>query len=500
MIKTKNTGAYAGIVRMQNKKNGVCSAVAGCFAKVGGAYRNVLVSPGAARLLNVGTNQRWLGGIIGPVSNPIPASTDTPESIFRQPTFIGSGDARNLRLFWPTWGNGNNGDEPLGAFQIHSSALEFNGATAKVTYGGAETRQVLEGEMTTIIGQPQPVAGVLSDPITPAQLLAAFGKDHLNRGDKVWKRGRMIRADRTVHYGITRLMSQDTSGASFRFKPDSVNAIPDVYATGPITMTRTGAVGTLYAEATGFDPILLGEFVNEAGIIVLGLFGASMEHGATDTGWVAPMNSGRGMMRATFDKDGVSNPYAGLVVAASGNGLDDMTGPNKRSYCTVAWMTDLELSPGGNDLGSADATSDVAKYAAIQTNLRGLYADLRAINPTIKLFVLSKPPSTVSTDGYITDINQTPGTEYGEGQKVETLYRDWLLGQVGVAGGIAAVIDPPEMHWPGKRWLWGNAAGMPASLDGAALGAPANQNHPSTNQYKLIARDIRAFCGMPPWA
>lgn len=41
-INTKNTGAYVGIVSVQHKKNGVCAAVAGCFAKVGGAYQNVL--------------------------------------------------------------------------------------------------------------------------------------------------------------------------------------------------------------------------------------------------------------------------------------------------------------------------------------------------------------------------------------------------------------------------------------------------------------------------
>lgn len=453
----------------------------------------------AARLLNVGTNQRWLGGITGTASNPIPAATDTPESIFRQPTMIGSGDVNEVYLFWPTWGNGNNGDESLGAFQIHSSALEFGGATAKFTYGGQETRQVLEGEMTTIQGQSAPVAGVLSDPITSAQLLAAFGKNRLNRGDKVWKRGRMIRADRTVKFGISRLMSQDTSGQSFRFKADSVAAIPDVYGTGAMTMTRTGVVGTLFSEATGFDPILLGKYVNEAGVIVLGLLGASMEHGGTDTGWTAPLNSGRGMMRATFDKDGVSNPYAGLVVAAAGNGLDDMNGTNKRSYCTAAWVTHLELSPGGNDLGSADATSDTPKYTGLQTDLRTLWSDLRVINPNIKLCVLSKPPSTVSTDGYTTDINQKPGAEYGEGQKVELLYRDWLLSQVGVPGGIDAVIDPPAMHWPGKRWLWANAASTPAILGGTAIGVPGNQNHPGTGQYQVISNDLRTFCGMPAW-
>lgn len=454
-----------------------------------------------ARLLNVGTNQRWLGGITGTAGNPIPDATDTPESIFRQPTMIGGGDVSEVYLFWPTWGNGNNGDESLGAFQIHSSAIELNGstATAKFTYGGQETRQVLEGELTTIQGQSTPVAGVLSDPITSAQLLAAFGKNHLTRGDKVWKRGRMVRADRTVKFGITRLMSQDASGQSFRFKPDSVAAIPDVYGTGTMVMTRTGIVGTLFSEATGFDPILLGKYVNEEGIPVLGLLGASMEHGATDLTWAAPLNSGRGMMRATFDKDGLSNPYAGLVVAAAGNTLDDMNGTNKHSYCTAAWVTHMELSPGGNDLGSADATSDTTKYTSIQVQLRALWADLRAINPTLKLCALSKPPSTVSTDGHITDTNQTPGAEYGEGQKVELLYRDWLLGQVGISGGIDAVIDPVAMHWPSKRWLWASATSTPAVLGGAAVGAPANQNHPGTGQYKLISNDIRTFCGMPAW-
>lgn len=64
-ITTKNTGAYAAIVGVQHKKNGVCAAVAGCFAKVDGIYKNTLVNPylgnfatrtGTPMQANVGTN------------------------------------------------------------------------------------------------------------------------------------------------------------------------------------------------------------------------------------------------------------------------------------------------------------------------------------------------------------------------------------------------------------------------------------------------------------
>lgn len=55
-VTTKNTGAYAAIVGVQHKKNGVCAAVAGCFAKVSGAYQSVLgpVVPAALRVAALG--------------------------------------------------------------------------------------------------------------------------------------------------------------------------------------------------------------------------------------------------------------------------------------------------------------------------------------------------------------------------------------------------------------------------------------------------------------
>ena len=558
-VTTKNTGAYAAIVGVQHKKNGVCAAVAGCFAKVGGAYQSVLgpVVPAVARL--VATNWRY------PTNNEVVANTT--ETMGRNVHTFGSGNCRNLRLRLPTAANGNSGDVLAGAFN-GQFYLEFRGVTKPFLMGGALTRDIASGEV-----------GVVTDIIDPAQ----WGLTEWPVGEEFFVRYKMIRADASIDMVSGHIIAQDARNACFTYNPATVTSASAVDGVGPMTMT---ASANLSPRILGYCPMPIGEFVSPSGKISLGLVGASMEDGATDATWTAPFRTGRGFMRATRAADGVSNPIAGGCIAQSGNSTPAIGGVNTITHDYYKYFTHFVESIGGNDIGSLNGSTSQQKYIDIEKFRRNLWTIMRTKSPGAKIAGYEKPPAiTASSDFFATTTGQTIGTEWGmfngsssyAPEGLGELYRQWGIEQVngsapavfyasinnvlmtvsglvlpgrritvgdvitatgysGVVQGVnttaadgsgiytispavpagltiraftASVVNGLDYSFghekvtaPGRRDLWAVASTTGIGVPGdAPLGPPAPQgtggNHPATNHYIVLSKQLRSeFLGI----
>lgn len=457
-VTTKNTGAYAAIVGVQHKKNGVCAAVAGCFAKVGGAYQSVLgpVVPAVARL--VATNWRY------PTSFDVVANTT--ETIGRNVHTFGSGNCRNLRLRLPTASNGNSGDVLAGA-DVGQYYMEFRGMTRPVLFGGTLLRP-------TAAGEPQ----VISDVIDPTP----WGLMEWPVGEDFFIRYKKVRASAAVGMAAGCVIAQDARNACFTYNPATVTSASAVDGVGPMTMT---ASQYLSPRSLGYCPMPIGEFVSPSGKISLGLVGASMEDGATDLTWTAPLISGRGFMRATRAADGTSNPIAGGCIATSGNSTTSIAGVNTITYDYYQYFTHIEESIGGNDLGTMNGTTVRQKYFDIELFRRQLWAIMRTNSPGVKIACLIKPPCiTASSDLFTTNTGQTIGTEWGmfNGSAVGDTtglgeyYRTWNVDQVNTGpsttfiGSINNVLlTVTALTLPGRRLYIGDtitAAGYVGKISG----------------------------------
>lgn len=445
MIKTKNSGAYAEIVGMQHKKAGAYAAVIGCFEKVAGSYQSVLgpVVPAVARL--VATNWRY------PTSNDVVANTT--ETMGRNVHTFGSGNCRNLRLRLPTASNGNSGDVLAGAFN-GQFYLEFRGVTKPFLMGGSVTRDIASGEV-----------GVVTDVIDPSQ----WGLTEWPVGEDFYIRYKMIRASAAISVAAGCVIAQDARNACFTYNPATVTSASAVDGVGAMTMT---ASANLSPRALGYCPMPIGEFVSPSGKVSLGLVGASMEDGATDLTWTAPLVSGRGFMRATRAADGMSNPIAGGCIAASGNSTTAIGGVNTITYDYYKYFTHIEESIGGNDLGTLNGSTVRQKYFDIELFRRNLWVIMRTNSPGVKIACLTKPPCiTASSDLFTTDTGQTIGAEWGmfNGSAVGDTtglgeyYRTWNVDQLntGPASTFTASINNVIMTvtaltQPGRRLYIGD--------------------------------------------
>lgn len=463
-ISTKKSGAYAEIVGMQHKKAGAYAAVIGCFEKVTGSYQSVLgpVVPAVARL--VATNWRY------PTSNDVVANTT--ETIGRNVHTFGSGNCRNLRLRLPTASNGNGGDVLAGAFN-GQFYLEFRGVTKPFLMGGSVTRDIASGEVV-----------VVTDIIDPSQ----WGLTEWPVGEDFYIRYKMIRASAAVSVAAGSVIAQDARNACFTYNPSTVTSASSVGGVGAMTMT---ASQYLSPRLLGYCPMPIGEFVSPAGKISFGLIGASMEDGATDLTWTAPLTAGRGFMRATRAADGVANPTAGGCIATSGNSTTSIAGVNTITYDYYKYFTHIEESIGGNDLGTMNGSTVRQKYFDIELFRRNLWAIMRTNSPGVKIACFTKPPCiTASSDLFTTSAGQTIGTEWGmfNGSAVGDTtglgeyYRTWNVDQLNTGPSTAftgsinnVLLTVTALTLPGRRLYIGDtitASGYVGKIAGQNVTSP----------------------------
>lgn len=483
MIKVKKSGAYSDIVGLSVKKNGVYTAVAGCFVKVAGVYQSVFsVLPGVRRL--VATNWRY------PTS--LDVVSNTTETIGRNVHLFGSGDCRNLRLRLPTASNGNSGDVLAGAF-TGQFYIEFRGATKSVLFAGQTSIAVTGGTV------------VVSDVINPSQ----WGISQFPVGEKFYIRYKMVRADATVGVVAGHVINQSAENACYTYNPTTVTSQSAVNGTGNMTMT---ASQYLSPRSLGYSPMPIGEYVSPTNKISFGLIGASMEDGATDLDWTAPLTSGRGFMRATFSADGISNPIAGGCIAASGNSTPAIGGVNTITHDYYQYFTHIEESIGGNDLGSMNGSTVRQKYFDIELFRRNLWTIMRTNSPGVKIACLLKPPCiTASSDFFTTDTGQTIGTEWGmsNGSAVGDTtglgeyYRTWNVDQLNTSPTSTftasinnVIMTVTSLTLPGRRLYIGDtitATGYVGKISGQNVTAADGTGSYSISPAVPAGITLRAF-------
>lgn len=483
MIKVKKSGAYSDIVGLSVKKNGVYTAVAGCFVKVAGVYQSVFsVLPGVRRL--VATNWRY------PTS--LDVVSNTTETIGRNVHLFGSGDCRNLRLRLPTASNGNSGDVLAGAF-TGQFYIEFRGSTKAVLFAGQTSIAVTGGTV------------VVSDVINPAQ----WGISQFPVGEKFYIRYKMVRADATVGVVAGHVINQSAENACFTYNPATVTSQSAVNGTGTMTMT---ASANLSPRSLGYSPMPIGEYVSPTNKISFGLIGASMEDGATDLDWTAPLLSGRGFMRATFSADGISNPIAGGCIAASGNSTPAIGGANTITHDYYQYFTHIEESIGGNDLGSMNGSTVRQKYFDIELFRRNLWTIMRTNSPGVKIACLLKPPCiTASSDFFTTDTGQTIGTEWGmsngsaagDTTGLGEYYRTWNVDQLNTSPSSTftasinnVIMTVTSLTLPGRRLYIGDtitATGYVGKISGQNVTAADGTGSYSISPAVPAGITLRAF-------
>lgn len=407
-------------------------------------YTNI-APPALPAVRLVATNWRY------PTSNDVVANTT--ETIGRNVHTFGSGNCRNLRLRLPTASNGNGGDVLMGAFN-GQFYLEFRGVTKPFLMSGSVTRDITSGEY-----------GVETDSIDPAP----WGLTEWPVSEEFFVRYKLIRANAAVSMAAGHVIAQDARNACFTYNPATVTSASAVDGVGAMTMT---ASQYLSPRSLGYCPMPIGEFVAPNGKVSVGLIGASMEDGATDLTWTAPLTSGRGFMRATRAADGVSNPIAGGCIATSGNSTTSIGGVNTITYDYYKYFTHIEESIGGNDLGALNGSTVRQKYFDIELFRRNLWAIMRTNSPGVKIACLIKPPCiTASSDLFTTSAGQTIGTEWGmfNGSAVGDTtglgeyYRTWNVDQVNTGPSSAftgsinnVILTVTSLTLPGRRLYIGD--------------------------------------------
>lgn len=329
---------------------------------------------------------------------------------------------RNMRMKLPTACNGNGGDVVNGAF-TGNFAIEFRGQTFPVLFGGVASRSVAADE-----------ADVISDIIDPAQWGISGGA--WPQGEQIIIRYDVLRADATVKMVTSHIIADDAANYCAWYNPSTITSKSAVVATGAMSIAGPG--GSVFTQGFGYPPMLIGEPVNPATFIALGLFGDSLAAGSSDTQGTAPV-LGRGFLYSLF---GPTGTVAGGTIATAGNSTSAYSGGNVRTYEYFKYFTHMITSIGFNDVGVLNGSTNRTSYANIQTFNRGLWNTIRTKSPGVKIAAYTIPPVCLtSSDSFATVSGQTIGAEWGmtNGSNPESTqglgdwHRQWLIDQVKTA-------------------------------------------------------------------
>jgi len=341
-------------------------------------------------------------------------------SIMRYPFYIGSGETSELTASAAnTWATANNSS--AGASRVIIEAYiesQTTGVRVPVTASG--------------IGNPTIPWGTkkfLFDPLYPV----SFGLAKFNQGDQFWF---------IVHEAVP--LTTDKFLTSYNPIPLFAGQQSYVYdptlVTPPVLVGGTGTFNTtgLTSYANGLPGlIILGRFVDPSSRSYLGR-AASFFRGGTGTtagNYRNPLNLYAGILEESMvdlDKtswmSGVnvpndsSNVWACLNMGVFGAGVSGYDPAQDYADAYYEHATDIWEQFGGNDSGNT--------AASIQSDLTKLWTQMKVKAPSVRIWRSKFTTRTASTDGWLTDVNQTYITGYGPGQTMETV-QNWFQTQVG---------------------------------------------------------------------
>lgn len=431
---TVETGVYTDLGGFNRDPIGV-KEVAGPYTDAGGQLRDPLpifyVSGGVPveqPLRVVQSPARFPKGLNGAAAGANRAT------ITRYPFYIGSGDADSLVVsLVNAYGSTLTGVNRV----INSICIEKD--------GGARVQVLKAGVATANL--PYGTIDYQYDPVYPA----AFGQTKFTQGDLYW-----WSVDESVPLTTDKIISsyspisQFIGQQSYCYDPTVVT--PPVLAGGTGAFVTTG----LTANSNGVPGvIILGR--HQSAVRTWGGLGASFFRdgvGSTSASFRSQLNLYSGMFESILvnqDKtswmNGATAPndssdvWAGINFGVFGTGNTPYNPSTDNRVPYFKYLTDVWESFGGND--SAELLAD------IQTAFIALWTKVKS-EGVARIWRNELPTRTSSTDGWLTDLNQTYAVGYGPGSTMEAV-DNWFHTQVG--GLLYAVMAYSRgIRSPTDRW------------------------------------------------
>ena len=287
-------------------------------------------------------------GFMGALGFVKSGTTGSFTSLMSRASFVAASNITNLKAAYANFKD-IYGTVAVSAGLVLTASVEYPAGTfTRLTFGGLNTGNVASGT----IGETDLVS--ISIP----------------KGAMFWIR------------------TYQANGGTVLYSTGGRSANGDAFATNGPDLTMTS--GTMTTSATTFSPIaVLGTTTGTS----VGLIGDSIQAGKNGTAYYAGIMSGALGDAIPHVNFGVSGSTAGLGGAYY---LTQLFSPLKTfldTYCPV-----IVTNHGTNDLGTVTATS---------TALSALSALLGQFTLAKKKLISTLIPRTASTDGWITDANQT---------------------------------------------------------------------------------------------
>lgn len=355
-----------------------------------------------------GSSGNWFfaSAFSAPPSDRYNTSAARPRLAGRKRELIGSGARSKLRVLIPNWSMGSGGNNLPASFTRF--ALECNGVSVPVTFGGLRTATMTAGQIK-----------LESDDILPS----SFGLARFERGQEcfLWAEcvaepgiNRVILANRFNKSSGQRLVQYNPANTSVNFD-----------STGPLTVTGSDFNEFTSSSMNEISCTLIGTFEG-ADQPVWGSIGDSIVAGVGEVNTSGNDVSGF-FQRAMFDADMFSNPVANFKFAVSGYRYSQFVSYLSQLQVWMAYANRSLDELGTNDFdvsGSAITVTQAQTYANQIWTMLG-----NAGIPPSRRLRTELMLRTTSTDGFATEANQTiTGAGWGAGGNVE-LFNQWLRTQ-----------------------------------------------------------------------
>jgi len=365
------------------------------------------------------------------------------------PHKIGGSDVTHLALVFEAWCLPNTSTGLLtdlnANYTVESAVIEYNGATAQLTFGGSVTKALVSGD-----------SNIRTDEL---DVFAAFGVESIPYDATVYVKTRLSLSGATLRIPIaTQRTSDVTPGIQFlRCTPSST--VGSDTAIGPWGTTGTAS------NPTGYTPGVVGRHTIPNAVAVMA-HGDSLTQGVGDSG---PSASGHSWIGRALDSMTVTPAFWNFGV----------------SGCTIlAGVTDPRLLPyyGYANVGFSNAaTNDFGTGAVISVATainRHNTLIARMKNQGIKkVGVMALLPRTTSGDGFATLAGQTLYGTWGAGGNPAT-YNTTIE-----SSGFDFVIQQDSVRDLTDQYKW--------ISDGVANKYTTDGTHGAQASYLLMAAEAK---------
>lgn len=307
--------------------------------------------------------------------------------ISRSAHFIGSKPVKKLRFGWLNFHVGSSstgsGTAPGNAFPLVDASVEYNGATYPITF--SSSRAVTIGDGAVVWSDQMDIQSAMGIEKIPVD-----GRLDIKFKGLLTAENQFVEA--SAPRGTTAILP--ALSQQIYFYNTSTVAMGSTDAPGVYTWTGT----ELSANASGWVPFVIG--VHESAPDVWLAFGDSMTANTGDSG---TNSSGTGWFQRALGM--MTTKSAGFNFSVHGStgraGLDDARVTDLFKYCNLAI-----LFKGANDFGLTGLSQTAQQFLDRMTLAK---TKMQAAAPGITKYLICKTaPRSDSTDGWATEINQTP--------------------------------------------------------------------------------------------